>query len=371
MLEIASITPINGSSNASLSQRVVITFTEPLVESSIIPAMINLISNDGYSVPVSYQTDSIKLTIIPQELLFISTTYTLYVSAEDFSSATKIESIYGYNLSEDIIISFSTQSSTAPGPDSPLSELQIDFTPEADIKSISPKSGLLITSTIIITLNAPITDTRNASNLVELYEEDLTGETTETVFTGSVAGSEICINITTPIAGNFYSLSLASDIETQYGLFTCENVYRFIKKPLFGMFPIAVIRYKLGGLAAYINDYDIYTAITDVAQNIQDQTGINILSEGIDSKLKQAVKDTVFFALIEKLAIEKFASGGSSIQVGNLSVTKSFPSTKLLEYYKQKAEEEVESAALSVQELRVAIRGRYVPRVYRRDWNRS
>lgn len=370
MLEISSITPINGTANASLTQRIIINFTEPLLDSSVLPSMISLISNDSVSVPVETTIEAGKLTIIPQIVLNTLTTYTIYISYEDFSTETKIESIFGNYLTEDIILSFSTQAATAPGPGSPLTNLAVEFTPNAELTTISPKSGLMLTDTIILTLNSPITDTRSPATLITIHEESLTGEIVEAPASISISGADIVISIDTTTAGYFYSVMLADSIDTEYGEFTCENIYRFIKKPTFSMFPISVLRYKLGGLAAYINDYDIYTAIIDVSQNILDNTDIDILAVGPESKLKQAVKDTVFFALIEKLTIEKFADGGGSIQIGNLSVNKSFPNTNLLEYYKGKAEKEVESASLSVQELRVAIRGRYVPRVYTRDWNR-
>jgi len=82
------------------------------------------------------------------------------------------------------------------------------------------------------------------------------------------------------------------------------------------------------------------------------------------------LKSLVLYTIIERIAIENFSGSNNTVMIGNLSVSKRQLDTRFLDFLRKKLEDEI-NQIISVSEIRVAIRGKYDRKIYKRDFSKQ
>ncbi len=351
--------PLNNAATVGCSRPITVQFSESVNPATVLPSMIVLVGPGGVSLPITYTVSGDRIVVTPNTPFKHSSQYAFYLSKTDFVEQRTIASVSDSLLDKDVILNFYTVGDTPAGENSTVYNTAIAYTPIPEIVNINPSSYVVSGNVIEIEFTSAISDARPAEEIVTLYAEDVLGVEAPLSYTVAVSNRTILVTLDTIPPSCFYYLTFENGIESEEGHIYIEGSLQFVSKPATSLVPLVAIRYKLGSLNQSVTDFDIYVAMMDAAQTLLADTGVNVYSAANDPKLIKILKNTILYTLIERMALEKFNEAGTSVQIGSLSVRKTYPDTGLLEYLKEKLEKELKTTAVSLTDIRVAVRGRY------------
>jgi hypothetical protein len=364
-LQPIAISPQNGAANVASNQQIVVRFDQHLDETSVLASMINLFSKDGRSHGVQYEIYNDTITVTPGSQMEPGMKYSFIINKTDYTTGTTIESMTGDELAGDVIISFTVQTQNSTGSSNTMAGTTLGIEAVPSIEDISPSNYVLTTPNIIISFNGEITDERTASDVVQVSAESLDGTFFEPVFSASFSSNRILIVLTEIIPETFYYITFDNEIELDIGHAYIDGTINLVTKPMTSIVPLGTIRYRFGQLNNMITDFDIYAAMIDARGYLNSRIS---LSDNPDA-YRELTKNVVLYTIIERMALEKFSDGGTSITVGNLKVNKTYPNDTFLKFLKSKLSDEIEQTLASTSDIGVAIRSRYLNRQYRRDFS--
>ncbi len=360
-----AISPQNGATNVATNQQIVVQFDQHIDASTVLANMINLFSSDGVNHSISYEIYNDTITVTPSSPLKAGGKYSFIINKTDYTTGTTIESMTADDLSGDVIISFTVQTENSTGSSNTMAGTTLGVEAVPSIEDISPSNYVLTTPNIIISFNGEITDSRTASDVVHVSAESLDGTFFEPVFSASYSSNRILITLTEIIPETFYYISFDNEIELDIGHAYIDGTINLVTKPMTSIVPLGTIRYRFGQLNNTITDFDIYAAMIDARGYLNSRIS---LSDNPDA-YRELTKNVVLYTIIERMALEKFSDGGTSITVGNLKVNKTYPNDTFLKFLKGKLSDEIEQTLASTSEIGIAIRSRYLNRQYRRDFS--
>lgn len=362
---VTSINPHNGFVRAALNQNFEITFDVNIDPASLQSTMISIMYDQGQStVPCDFSISNNVLSVFPTQSLMPSSRYMIVVSKTDFLDGITIHQTGDDEnvLEDDIVVNFSTGTGIQSGSERPLSGNDINYYPMPAIESIFPQNYVMKVNTIVVTFNSEITDERSPSEVIAVECESDKGETVNLSYTPTFNGSSISIEFEDIPSSHFVYVSIPEGITLENGSAYVEGAMIFLKKPLATQVSLASLRYRFGTLNSEITDFDLYTAILDAQNTIGEVSQTTNTAE--------AIKNLVIYTIIERMALNKYSNGGTTVTVGNLSVAKRYPDTSLLDFLTKKAEESVEELN-HISDIKVAIRGLYHHREFKRSWRRE
>lgn len=162
-VRVESVIPANGGINVSRNTNIAVTFSEPVLASTIDQGTMRLLKGSSLVArQISLSSDGRVATITPSSLLEDFTTYAVIVT-------TSVKDLAGIHLAEEFRSSFITRDETAP---------QVVL-----IQPLNLATEVTVDSPVVVTFNEPLDATQDLSSVVTL----LTGSEPLTTVAGAVS----------------------------------------------------------------------------------------------------------------------------------------------------------------------------------------
>lgn len=368
-MRITKVSPEDSSVNVSTNQVFTIYFDKDIDKGSIKESMFMLLSADGDGIPLGVEVIDNKIEIAPLEPLMHAAKYSLYVSKQDFLSGMYISSTQGDKLENDFVSTYYVVLQGSNADEKPTNLKNVEVYPTPQVVNIIPGNYVLNNNQIVIEFNEEVKEDRELEDIVFVEMESISSETEDFTYEVETVGSCIKITLSSIMPAAFYYITFPDGVKLKNGISYIDGAMRFISKPTKNVIPISTIRYRLGNINSEISDYEIYTSILDAMQTINSKTNID-LTVSTDKKVNELLKSLVLYTIIERIAIENFSGSNNTVMIGNLSVSKRQLDTRFLDFLRKKLEDEI-NQIISVSEIRVAIRGKYDRKIYKRDFSKQ